>query len=431
MDKNVLRNVILDQRQVIEEAEICPRSYELEDNVCYVLVGLRRAGKSTLLYSKVRDYLKEGISWDQIIYINFEDERLAEFKSCDFQDILILKNEMTTKKAFFFFDEIQNIDGWEMFARRLADSNETVCITGSNSKTLSSEVAAKLGGRYIAKDILPYDFEEFIKASSIKVDESTKSKGQIGSKFQEFLKFGGLPAILKFKDKREYLTSVYEKALLNDVLIHNNIRNEQYMKILVKKIAESVKDELSFTKLNNIMKTIGFSTSKDTVINYVSFLMNANLIFSVKNYYASFVDKESTPKYYFIDNGILNLFLNEKEGKLFENLVAVALKRYGKDFYYLKNARTSIDIDFYIPDDDIAIQVATTISDPNTFERETNSLIKLANIQNNTRLFILTLDEEKSIDIGNQRKIEILPLSKVLLNCFKRKDNSFLSIGKL
>ena len=117
MDKAVLRNVILDQHEIIKDATICPRSYTLEDNVCYVLVGLRRAGKSTLLYSKVREYINKGISWDQIIYINFEDERLAEFKASDFQDILLLKNEITNKKAYFFFDEIQNIE-------RITDSTE-------------------------------------------------------------------------------------------------------------------------------------------------------------------------------------------------------------------------------------------------------------------------------------------------------------------
>lgn len=416
MDKAVLRNVILDQHEIIKDATICPRSYTLEDNVCYVLVGLRRAGKSTLLYSKVREYINKGISWDQIIYINFEDERLAEFKTSDFQDILLLKNEITNKKVYFFFDEIQNIDGWEKFARRIADSNEVTYITGSNSKMLSSDIAAKLGGRYVTKHIMPYSFKEFLKASSIEINNSTKSKGQVNAKFQEYLNFGGLPAILAFKNKREYLSTVYEKALLNDVLIHNSIRNERFMKILVKKIAESVKDEISFSKLNNIMKTIGFTSSKDTIINYISFLINADLVFVVKNYYASFVDKESTPKYYFTDNGILNLFLNEKLGKLFENLVAASLRRRGKGFYYLKSPKTNIDVDFYIPDDDVAIQVATSINEPNVYEREVNNLVKLSNIQKDTRLIILTLDEEKEIEIANDRKIEVIPLGKALLD---------------
>lgn len=414
MDRNILKTIVLDQHQVIKNADIVKKDYILEDNVCYVLVGLRRAGKSTLLYDKVIKLINSGVLWEQIIYINFEDERLSEFNINDFQDILILKNEITSKKAYFFFDEIQNIDGWEKFARRLADSGETVCITGSNSKMLSSEMSARLGGRYITKYIMPYSFKEFIRANSIDIDESSKSKGEISNKLNEYIKFGGLPGVLSFNDKREYISSVYSKLLLNDVLLHNSIRNENFMKILVKKLAETVNDEMSFTKINNVLKTIGFKSSKDTIIDYIGYLKDANLIFDIKNFYAAFIDKESTPKYYFTDNGILNLFLIDKLGVLLENLVAVELKRQGRDFYYLKSIKTGIDIDFYILDTNTAIQVSYSVSDYNTFKRETTELLKFAKTNSECRLYIITLNEDRVIE-ENGKVINIVPFEKAFL----------------
>lgn len=312
-----------------------------------------------------------------------------------------MKNEFTTKKGYYFFDEIQNVDGWDRFARRMADANEVVYITGSNSKMLSNEVSAKLGGRYISKFIMPYNFKEYINANHIAIDESTKSLSLISSKLNDYINYGGLPACINLKNKREYLTSVYDKLLLNDVMLHNNIRNERYMKILVKKIAEMVKDETSYTRLNNIFKSIGFSSSKDTIINYIGYLEEANLLFAVKNYYASFVQKESIPKYYFMDNGILNLFLNDKLGLLFQNMIAVELKRSGKDFY--------------LPDDNIAIQASISIKKSASYIRETEGLVRFAKIDtNNTRLFIITLDEDQTLEI-NGYKIEVVSLRRALL----------------
>lgn len=416
MDLEILKRIVLDQHEVIKKSNIIKRDYILEDDVCYVLVGLRRAGKSTLLYSKVIDYINKGISWEQIIYINFEDERLSEFTSNDFNDILILKNQLTSKKTYFFFDEIQNIENWEKFARRLADSHECVCITGSNSKMLSNEIAAKLGGRYISKFIMPYNFCEFLNARNIDVDTSTKTLGLINSAFNDYINYGGLPDILNYNDKREYLRSVYDKVLLNDVILHNKIRNERYIKIFVKKIAEVVKDETSYTKLDNIMKSIGFSSSKETIISYLSYLVEANLIFEVKNYYATFVEKERTPKYYFSDNGILNLFLNDKMGILFENLVAIFLKRQGYEFYYLKSSKTGIDIDFYIPDDFTLIQVSLSIDDIDTYTREIKELIKFKNkSKDNNRYIIITKDTSKIIEMDNM-KIEVINIFDLLIN---------------
>ena len=165
MNHDIIKRVIFDQHQVIKDAVIVDRDVFLEKNVNYVLVGLRRAGKTTLLYKRVQDLIKEGVEWNQIIYINFDDERLLQFNVEDFDDVLQVAEELSSKKHYFYFDEIQNIDGWEKFAIRISNQGYKVDITGSNAKMLSKEVEAKLGGRYISKEILPYSFNEFLRAS--------------------------------------------------------------------------------------------------------------------------------------------------------------------------------------------------------------------------------------------------------------------------
>ena len=140
MNRETLKRIIFDQHQVIKDAVIIDRNIVLEKDINYVLVGLRRAGKTTLLYKRVQELINEGVDWNQIIYINFDDERLLEFTANDFDDILLVAEELTNKKHYFYFDEIQNIDGWEKFAIRVANQGYKFDITVSNAKMLSKEV---------------------------------------------------------------------------------------------------------------------------------------------------------------------------------------------------------------------------------------------------------------------------------------------------
>lgn len=423
MNHDIIKKVIFDQHEIIKNSVIIDRPrFVFEDNANYILTGLRRSGKSTLLYSKVLDLIKGGVSYNQIIYINFEDDRLLEFKLKDFDDILEVSHELSNSKKYYFFDEIQNIYGWEKFARRIADSKEFVYITGSNAKMLSREMEMTLGGRYISKYITPYSFNEYLKANKFIATQSTKSIGNNNALFNNYLEFGGLPETILLKNKREYIQGVYQKVLLNDIILHNNIRNENAIKVLIKKIAETVKDEMSYTKLFNVLKTIGFTISKDTIIDYISHAKDSYLIFDIKNYYSSFIDKESVPKYYFTDNGVLNLFLDDKKGILLENIVAAHLKqKYPKNLYYIKSSKTGIDVDFYIPSK-YAIQVAYTLGNPSseTHLREINNLIKLKHITKEPITpLIITTDKSQTISINNEN-IEVVNIIDFITNKSKR-----------
>ena len=417
MNHDILKEVIFDQHEIIKKTKIVPRDYDFDLNANYVLIGLRRAGKSTLLYKIVKDLVEKGIEWNQIIYINFEDERLAEFSLNDFNDLLSVQAELSDKTGYFFLDEIQNIEGWEKFARRMADSKEHTFITGSNAKMLSQEIENRLGGRYFTKYITPYNFTEFLTAKQIDFSAKsifgTKESGKIKREFSEYFYFGGFPETLNYQNKREYVSSIYQKVLLGDIAARNGIRNPNGLQLLMKKIAESVKDEISYSKLHNILKTIGVKISKDIIIDYIEYAKQSFLIFTIKNYFSKFVEKETTPKYYFNDNGLLNLFLNKEEPRLLENLVAINLwNNYKGNVYYLKSQ--NLDVDFFIEETGTAIQVAysiTNISD----DRETKSLVEVAKTLKEAKEFvILTYEEEKELNMDGV-KIQVIPVWKWLL----------------
>ena len=417
MNHDLLKTVIYDQHEIIKNFQIVNREYEFDISANYVVIGIRRAGKSTLLYKIVQDLIAQGTDWNQIVYINFEDERLSEFSVNDFNDILAVQAEMSDKKGWFFLDEIQNIDGWEKFARRLADSKEHAFITGSNAKMLSTEIENRLGGRYLTKYVTPYNFREYLTAKNIDFSDkailATKDSGKIKRAMETYFYFGGFPENLEYKDKREYVSSIYQKVLLGDIAARNGIRNTAGLRLLMKKIGESVKDEVSYSKLYNTLKTIGVSISKDIVIDYIGYAQQAFLVFAIRNYFSKFVDKETTPKYYFNDNGLLNLFLNKEEPRLLENLVAINLwNKYKENVYYLKGQ--NLDADFFVEETGEVIQVAYSAVNISS-DRETRTLIEAAkSLKEAKRFIIITYEEEKEITADGV-KIEIIPVWKWLI----------------
>ncbi|WP_152724228.1 ATP-binding protein [Lactobacillus helveticus] len=421
IDHQILRHIITEQHRVIKNAVIFPRDYEFDPRANYVLVGLRRAGKSTLLYKIARDIVRNGADWTQIIYVNFEDERLNGFQLADFDDILAVAGELADKKPYIFLDEIQNITGWERFARRIADQKYQVYITGSNAKMLEWNIVERLGARYFIKSIYPYNFNEFLTAKGIEHGPNeifdTLLSGQIRRGAADYLSHGGLPETLIYSDHRDYLESIYQKILFGDIIARNDVRNPEAFRLLINKIAETIMHDVSYRNLaKSIQSVLNKKVSTESVINYISFAKSAFLIFDVKDYVSKFTDKNTTPKYYFIDNGILNLFLLNKALVLLENVVAIALyEKYQNHLYYLKSNKTKIDIDFYLPDKKTAIQVAFNIDD-HAYEREVGNLVRLAKRDENVERFIIvTSEEEKELEVDGV-KIEVIPLYKFLLD---------------
>ncbi len=419
MNHDVLKRVIFDQHGIIRRASIVPRRYTIDPNANYVITGLRRAGKSTLLYGVVRDLIARGVAWNQIIYINFEDERLSGFSLQDFQDIPLVQSELSGDVGYYFFDEIQNVEGWERFARRMADAGERVYITGSNATMLSDEMSQRLGARYFVRRITPYRFDEYLDAQNQAYDTSalytSREIGRITALFEQFYHDGGFPEALRFVSPREYVENVYQKVLFGDIVARFGVRNPDALRVLVRKIAETVRSEVSYTALHHTLKSIGYKISKDSVIEYIGYAHAAYLLFKITNAVAPFVERMGNPKYYFVDNGLLNLFLIDRDTALLENEIAVALyDLFGEGLQYLKSPKHGIDIDFYIPEEKLAVQVAYTIEGA-ARERELENLLRLSRVQGEkTRLVVVTKGEEGVIERDGV-EIEIVPAWKFLL----------------
>lgn len=413
VSKEIIKQCLIYKQREVDEAVVVYRPVEFEENGNYVLVGVRHTGKSYMLYQRVRQLQASGKGWDEILFVDFEDERLAEFQAEDFESLLEAHLELYGKKPIVFLDEVQNIPHWDKFVRRLADAKYRVYVTGSNAKMLSKEVATTLGGRFFIYDVYPYSFREYLTAQSIKLNEhweyDTIKRSEVKRQLNEYFYYGGLPEILSFKNKRAMLSSLYQKIYLGDICARNNIKNDRVMNILIKKMAESVKQPLSFNRLKNVVVSTGSPISVPTTIDYAEKAVDSWLILPIENTVGKLSEKESQKKYYFIDNGLLNLFLQNSETSLLENLVAVELcRRYGKENVFYLNAEK--EIDFVVPDEKLAIQVSYSIKDQTTWDREIPPLAKYASKNPDWHCLLITYDEE-----GTEEGINIIPVWKWLL----------------
>lgn len=416
----VIREILLENRKEVELQHVVPRNFQMEDFANYVLIGVRRAGKSFMLYQQIQQNLKRGITWDSMLYINFEDERLMGMTAQELNLILEVHGMMSKERPILFLDEIQNINGWEKFARRLADNKYRVYITGSNAKMLGSDVATTLGGRYITKHIMPYSFPEFLQANEVSYDSNTLAttfgRAEVQRHFTNYFRFGGFPEGARLASKRDYINSVYQKIYLGDIASRNKIENQFSLRVLFRKLAESVKQPISFTRLTNIIASTGAKLSKPTLINYLEYSKDAFLVYPIKNIADNLTQRETNPKYYFVDNGIISILALDVDTSLLENMVAMELlRRYGLEeqvFFYNKN----VEVDFYIPDAATAIQVSyNPKKSDETWERESTALIKLSKVLDCKRLIILTYELEENIELKGLN-IEVIPVWKWLLD---------------
>ena len=399
ISKDIIKQCLISKQREVDEAVIVERSIDFEENGNYVIVGVRHAGKSYLLYQRVRQLQAAGMGWDEILFVDFEDERLAEFQTEDFDSLLEAHLELYGKKPVVFLDEVQNVPHWDKFVRRLADAKYRVYVTGSNAKMLSKEVATTLGGRFFIYDAYPYSFKEYLAAQHIELKEhweyDTIQRSEVKRHLNEYFYYGGLPEILSFKNKRAMLSSLYQKIYLGDICARNNIKNDRMMNILIKKMAESVKQPLSFNRLKNVIVSTGASISVPTTIDYVGYAADSWLILPMENEVGKLTEKETQKKYYFVDNGLLNLFLMNPETSLLENMVAVELcRRYGKENVFYLNAEK--EIDFIVPEKKLAIQVSYSIKDHTTWEREVPPLIKYAKVHPGWKCLLITYDEDST-----------------------------------
>lgn len=425
MLKDVLKKIILDSQEKNQKyisRNIIPKITLLNQN-CFVLVGPRRAGKSFYLF-EIKEMLQKELKKDKtdFVYINFEDERLIDLKTNDLNLILEAYSELFNKEPILLLDEIQNIKHWELFARRLADNNYKVFITGSNSKLLSKEIASTLGARYLQVNITPFNFNEFLKINNFNYDIKTiyhsKEIYKLKKLLKNYLDFGGFPEISKKEDsysKLELLKTYFDLYIYKDLSKRWKIENPEHLVLIIKKIKEDLGNETNPNAIYSKLSLIKMPISVKTTYNYVSFLKNVFLISELSLYRKSFAKRESQKKYYFIDNGFLKLFeIDESIGRKLENLVYTEIIKRKQEVFYWRNKKGN-ECDFIIKDRNEFNLIQVTYEYNNDSKsREIKGLLEAMDYFKCNKGTIITYDQEKNINIDN-KQIEIVPIYKWLL----------------
>lgn len=415
MDRTILKEIILNQNSKSKKVDLIIRDNEkilekyVKNKFVIVISGIRRCGKSTIL-KKVKSIYPG-------YYLNFDDERLVNFKLEDFQLLYETFIEIYGQENIFYFDEIQNIVGWERFVRRLNDEGKKVFVTGSNATLLSKELGTHLTGRYLEIKMYPFSFKEFLKFKKFELKKdflyASASKANIKKYFDEYLLEGGFPEYLEDKNK-DYLKLLYENILYRDILVRYNLSGEKNLKDLIYLAVTNLSSEISF---NSLTKSLNIS-SPTTIKEYFYYLENSYLTFLISRFNYSLKKQIRSPKkVYIIDNALatyLGFRFSKDYGRLLENLVFLELKRRNKEIYYFSEEH---ECDFIIKEGLLsveAIQVCFDLNKDNR-DREINGLIEsMQKLKLKTGL-ILTYEQEEEFEV-NGKRIIVKPIWKWLLS---------------
>jgi len=412
--KQLLKDIIIDQKSFLLSKKTIIRSFSekyLNNEEIIIISGVRRCGKSVLL-QQIRDRLPQ-----KDYFFNFDDDRLGNFTIENFQQLYEVFIELYGEQNYFYFDEIQNIAGWEHFAKRLYNSGKKVFITGSNARMLSKELGTYLTGCYIAIELYPFSFSEFLnfrEQQHLLGDISgTIARGEIQSAFNDYLKQGGFPIYLKSEDGI-VLKTLYDNILYKDVMVRNQIVNEREVKELVYYTVSNIGKPLTYTSL---AKVIGVK-NPTTVKNYLEYIENTYLLFSLSKIDCSVKAQLRNPKkVYAIDNALvsrLGFHFSGEEGRLLENMVYIELRRRGGEIFYHNSGNT--ECDFVVRDGFRvvqAIQVCYLLGSSDTREREICGIRDAMDTYHLLEGTIVTNTHEEEVKYGD-KIIHILPAWKWL-----------------
>ncbi len=400
--KELLKTVIADQLRLKWSGSYIERDLPgnmIDSKEIVVISGIRRCGKSTLMQqirkgNEQRDY-----------YLNFDDDRLVRFSVEHFQILHELFIELFGEQQTFYFDEVQNIEGWERFVRRLYDYGYKIYITGSNANMLSRELGTHLSGRFVQLDLYPFSFREYLVsvksgASGLELS-STAGKANLARHFNDYMLSGGFPLYLENRND-QYLKSLYESILYRDVMVRNNLTNEKELLELVYYLASNA---AKLTSNSGLAKIIGVKNAS-TIKNYIDFLQDTYFLFQVKKYDPSLNKQLQNPKKtYFIDNALvvkLGFSFSGQWGRLLENLVYIELRRRGNDVYYHQGKG---ECDFVLRQGNEiiqAIQVCYLFDEPGVADREIKGLCEALDAYALEEGTILTTDTEKLIEAAGK-----------------------------
>lgn len=427
--KEVLGQAILDFQkgrlpELIEREIKVPLKIPLKRAL--VIMGPRRSGKTYYLYYLIKKLLTRKIQIERILYINLEDPKLVGASLEDLVALLEVFYEIypqnKNRQVWLFFDEIQNVKNWEIFIRKILDTEKAqVYISGSSSKLLSKEIATALRGRTLNYLLLPFSFSEFLKVKNITFKQylSSEEKAKLLNAFRDYFSFGGYPELVIYpKERKKMIQEIAEVTIYKDLIERHKIRNTKVIKLMFNYLLKA--KEFSVHKFFNFLKSLNIKVSKNSLYNYLEYFHDAFIFFPLRRFSFSLKNiEQSLPKIYTVDNALIENILGDEKGRKFENLVFLSLLRKGfqmdKDlFYFTLNGG---EVDFLIKKRGkilSLIQSCYDITDYQTKDREINNLIKAGKELKTRNLLMITSDYEGEERI-KRNKIKFIPLWKWLL----------------
>lgn len=410
--------------QKSELPQIIERELRIGGGVTLIntILGPRRAGKTYFLYQLIKDLPKA-----KIIYLNFEDTRLASLTFKDFLDVVNLHIELFgSEPQYIFFDEPQNVEQWERGVRTLFDQRKyKIILTGSSSKLLSKEIATHLRGRSIKHLLLPYSFREFLRSQKVETPQlmTAKESSVIKNLLNKWLEWGGYPEVVKTPDameKMKILESYKELIIYKDIIERYRPKNSFLIKILIELMTTSFTKEFSINNWFNSLKSRNIAISKKTLYTYSSYIEDSLAIFLLEKWSPKLKEKRlSQKKAYLCDNGLA--YKQKEISKMMENAVFLELKRLQNinprlEIYYWKDYQLR-EVDFVVKRGrriEELIQVTKAESKADLKEREISSLLAASPELKCRNLKVITWGYE-ALERQGGKKITFIPLWKWLL----------------
>lgn len=420
MKVDVLKKILTDSRSVAMSKPCDVREYSFENDVNYILGGVRRCGKSSIMCNQSRILHDRGIAWEQIFYLDFSDECLKDFEAEEFDMLLLMTQSISPGKTYFFLDEINRVEGWEEYILKFAHTGSLVYVSISDGLPSGSGIKSLLDYGFKLMPIYTYSIREYLLAAKIAFDstalENPKMLRLVEDSFSEYQSTGGFPYSGSYLRKRDYIEGILQNEIMSGAISQNEIRNPMGFRLILKKMAENIGVEQSNQKLHSQVATAGVVLSREDFMDYVNYAKSSFVIFSIDNHHAKITpDKSNVPKYFFTDVGLLNLISMQNNTAILKNIVAVQLKRkYGNDLEYYKSGQINVDIDFYVESEGLAIIVSDSFLGLERKKGISSFEVIHSKHPEITKFIVLTKTQEETEELKDI-KVQIIPALKYLL----------------
>ena len=417
--KDILNSIILEFQQrelpVLMKRKLVINS---ELPIIITLIGARRSGKTYLLYQIMNELIAGGVKREDMIFLNFEDERLL-LNTNQLDLILQAYSELYPDKklseCWFFFDEIQNVDGWEKFVRRVFDNySKHIFVTGSNAKLLSTEIADSLRGRTITYTVYPLRFAEYLNFKEVEYNIiHPLKKAKVINHSLQFIKQGGFPELINFENSEriKVLQSYFNTMIFRDIVERYKVNDVQLLKFFIKKLIATIGKPLSINKIYNEIRSMGYKVSNNYLYEFEQYCYAVFLSISVPKFdFSEIKQAKSDKKLYAIDTGLLSsveFSISENRGKLLENAVLLELSKAGYEVFYYKG---KYECDFIVKNRNSfqAIQVCWDMDNPTTKNREIRALLDVCLLLHLPNAKIITFDQKQLIK-ADEVEIQLIP----------------------